>query len=109
MNDIFEPLDEDELGWLDGFLLDRIDKGSEFEGKDAGVLGLSELDGLMTAVVSGPVMIQPSQWIPQIWGDFQPAWYDEQDFQTVMSLLMRHMNCIAAFPISQSTLANMTG
>ena len=101
MNDIFEPLDQDELGWLDGFLLDRIDKGSEFEGKDAGVLGLSELDGLMTAVVSGPVMIQPSQWIPQIWGDFQPAWYDEQDFQTVMSLLMRHMNSIAASLMEQ--------
>jgi hypothetical protein len=32
MNDIFKPLDE--LNWLDGFLLNRIDKDSEFEGKE---------------------------------------------------------------------------
>jgi len=68
MNDMFEPLNEDELSWLDDFLLDRIDEDSEFEGKDEGVLDVSELDGLMTAVVSGPVMIQPSQWIPRVWG-----------------------------------------
>ena len=37
MNDIFEPLDEDEMNWLDGFLLNRIDKGSGFEDKDVGV------------------------------------------------------------------------
>jgi len=96
MNDLFEPLDEDELVWLDGFFLMRIDEEAEFEGKDEGVLDVSELDGLMTAVVSGPVMIQPSQWIPQVWGDFSPAWYDEQEFQMVMSLFMRHMNSIAA-------------
>ena len=99
---MFEPLDEDELGWLDDFLLLRIDEDADFEGKDEGVLNVSELDGLMTAVVSGPVMIQPSQWIPQVWGDFPPSWYDEQEFQLVMSLFMRHMNSIAGLLTEQS-------
>jgi uncharacterized protein len=102
MNDMFEPLDEDELGWLDDFLLLRIDDDAELEGKDEGVLDVSELDGLMTAVVSGPVMIQPSQWIPQIWGDFPPSWYGEKEFQEVMSLFMRHMNSIAGLLMEQS-------
>ena len=95
MNNIFEPLNDDELNWLDDFLLDRFDEDIEVEGKDEGAIEVSELDGLLTAVVSGPVMIPPSQWIPQIWGDFQPTWNDEQEFQTVMSLFMRHLNSIA--------------
>ena len=101
MNDIFEPLNEYELTWLDDFLLDRIDEDTDCEGKDEGVLDVSELDGLMTAVVSGPVMIQPSQWIPQVWGDFPPAWNDEEEFQEVMSLFMRHMNSIAGLLMEQ--------
>lgn len=98
---MFEPLNEDELSWLDDFLLDRIDEDSEFEGKDEGVLDVSELDGLMTAVVSGPVMIQPSQWIPRVWGDFPPSWHDEEELQPVMSLFMRHMNSIAGLLMEQ--------
>ena len=89
------------MHWLDDFLLIRIEEDAEFEDKDEGVLDLSELDGLMTAVVSGPVMIQPSQWIPQVWGDFPPVWHDEQEFQMVMSLFMRHMNSIAALLMEQ--------
>ena len=94
MENIFEPLDDDELEWLDHFLLYRIEEDADCEGKDEGVLDLSELDGLMTAVVSGPVMVPPSHWMPQIWGDFPPAWKNERELQHVMSLLMRHMNSI---------------
>jgi yecA family protein len=101
MNNMFEPLNDDELKWLDDFLLERIDDDADCEGKDEGVLNVSELDGLMTAVASGPVMVQPSQWMPKIWGDFPPAWYDEQEFQTVMSLFMRHMNSITTLLMEQ--------
>jgi uncharacterized protein len=101
MNNMFEPLNDDELKWLDDFLLERIDDDADCEGKDEGVLNVSELDGLMTAVASGPVMVQPSQWMPKIWGDFPPAWYDEQEFQTVMSLFTRHMNSIAGLLMEQ--------
>ncbi len=46
-------------------------------------------------------MIQPSQWIPQVWGDFPPSWYGEKEFQAVMSLFMRHMNSIAGLLMEQ--------
>jgi len=95
MNNIFDPLNEDELEWLDQFLLYRIDEDADCEGKDEGVTDLSELDGMFTAVVSGPVLVPPSDWMSQIWGDFPPAWKDERELQHVMSLLMRHMNSIA--------------
>ena len=101
MKDIFEPLSEDELDWLDGFLVYRIDEDADCEGKDEGALDISELDGLLTAIVSGPVTVPPSQWMPQIWGDFPPAWKDEQEVQQVMSLLMRHMNSITGLLMQQ--------
>ena len=71
---ICETLSEDELDWLDHFLVYRIGEEADCEGKDEGVLNLSELDGFLTAVVSGPVMVPPSHWMPQAWGDFPPAW-----------------------------------
>jgi len=101
MKDIFEPLSDDELDWLDDFLLYRIDEDADFKGKDEGVLSVSELDGLLTAVVSGPVMIPPSQWVPQVWGDFQPALKDGQEIEMVMSLMIRHMNSIAVLLMEQ--------
>ena len=101
MKDIFEPLNDDELDWLDHFLVYRIDEDADCEGKDEGALNISELDGLLTAVVSGPVTVPPSQWMQQIWGDFPPAWKDEREVERVMSLLMRHMNSIAGLLMEQ--------
>jgi uncharacterized protein len=101
MKDIFEPLSNDELDWLDRFIIYRFNEDADVEGKDEGVLCVSELDGLLTAVVSGPVLVPPSKWLPQVWGDFQPAWKDEREVEKVMSLMMRHMNCIAAFLMEQ--------
>lgn len=40
-------------------------------------------------------MIPPSQWIAVVWGDFEPEWKNEKMFESVFSLLMRHMNSIA--------------
>ena len=88
-------LSETELERLDRFLLGRIDGDADTEGKDEGVLDISELDGLFTAIVSGPVMIPPSQWLPVVWGDFEPVWENEKDVQDILSLMMRYMNGIA--------------
>ena len=96
MDNVFDPLSEEELEWLGHFLLYRIDEDADCEDKDEGVLNISELDGLLTAVVSGPSVVPPSQWIPAIWGDFQPVWQDEQEFQLVLTLFMRHMNSISS-------------
>jgi len=72
MTDLFNILSETEIERLERFLLERIDEDAETEGRDEGVLDISELDGFFTAIVSGPVMIPPSQWLPTVWGDFEP-------------------------------------
>ena len=77
-------------------LLYRIDDDEDCDGKDEGIFNISELDGLFTAVVSGPVTVPPSQWLPAIWGDFDPIWEDEKELEGVLSLFMRHMNSIAS-------------
>lgn len=101
MDNLYQPLEEDELDWLNDFLLDRIEENADAMDKDEGILDVSELDGLLTAVVSGPATVPPSLWMPQIWGDFEPAWEDEQDIRDVMTLLMRHMNSIAVMLMEQ--------
>jgi len=101
MDDFYQPLNDDELDWLDDFLLDRIDENADVEGKDEGILDVSELDGLLTAVVSGPVSLPPSQWLQQVWGDVEPTWDSKKNVETVMTLLMRHMNSIAVILMEQ--------
>jgi len=96
MKNVFTLLSEKELDRLDRFLLERIDDDEDTEGKDEGVVDVSELDGLFTAIVSGPVMIQPSQWLPTVWGDYEPVWERDKDFEDILSLMIRHMNAIAA-------------
>ena len=94
--DLFSALMPGELELLDQFLLNRIDDDAVTEGKDEGIIDISTLDGFFTAIVSGPGVIQPSQWLPAVWGDFAPEWKSENEFETILSLMMRHMNDIAA-------------
>jgi uncharacterized protein len=100
-SDMFEPLDDDEIDWLDRFLLDRIDEDQWREGMDEGVFEISSLDGLLTAVVSGPVTLPPSRWLPALWGDFEPVWDSMADAERVLTLVMRHSNSIAAHLIEE--------
>jgi uncharacterized protein len=95
MNGSFTPLTDEECGRLDRFLLDRIDEEADTLGRDEGVLDISELDGLFTALVSGPVLTVPSQWLPVVWGDFEPVWDSQEEFEEIFSLMIRHMNGIA--------------
>ncbi len=101
MSDLFSILSEDEIERLDRFLLDRIDEGTDTDRKDEGVLDITELDGLFTAIVSGPVVIPPSKWLPAVWGDFEPVWESTNEFKAILSLMMRHMNSIAAILMEQ--------
>jgi len=96
MKELFATLSDEEYERLDQFLLERIGDETETLGKDEGVLDISELDGLFTAIVSGPVITAPSQWLPAVWGEFEPVWEDEKEFEEIFSLMMRHMNGIAS-------------
>lgn len=85
-NDLSSPLNEEEYEELDEFLLSL-----ECE---EGIICVSELDGFFTAVISGPDMIVPSEWLPVIWGghDQSPEWESEADFQRIFGMLIRLMN-----------------
>lgn len=101
MNNDFSPLSGKELDWLDRFLLDRITEGTDTDGMDEGVLDISELDDLFTAIVSGPLPLSISDWLPATWGGFEPEWKNDKAFEDVISLMLRHMNGIAATLMEQ--------
>ena len=95
MTDLYKPLNDDEIDQLDQFLLNRIPEDSLDQTSDEGIFDISTLDGFFTAIVSGPVTIQPSKWLPSLWGDFEPVWESKAAFSRIFSLLIRHMNLIA--------------
>jgi uncharacterized protein len=66
MYDLNQPLSDTELDLLDDFLLDRVPEGIAGPESDEGILDVSELDGFFTAILCGPVLIPPSQWLPVV-------------------------------------------
>ena len=87
MNEYFDDADLDFIGDI---LLDY--------GNDDSILDVTELDGFLTAIVSGPNTIMPSQWLPEVWGgkDKSPTWATEEEFTRFMKLVMEMMNSIAS-------------
>lgn len=86
-----KPLSEDEFDELEDFL--RSDVTPEE------CMAMSELDGLLTAAVIGPELIQPSEWLPLVWGETENdemIWESDSQVQKYMGLLIRYMNSIAA-------------
>lgn len=96
MNDIQigNQITDEDLDWLDQFLLNRFDESDDTEDKDEGIIELSELDGYFTAIVSAPTLIPPSHWLPAIWGDFEPEWTSKADLDRALSIMMQIMNSI---------------
>ncbi|MBL4763133.1 MAG: UPF0149 family protein [Gammaproteobacteria bacterium] len=90
-----EALNNDELNWLNEFFLDRSDDNADTEGLDKGILDILALDGLLTAIVSGPMVIPPALWLPQIWGDLKPPAGTELKAHHATLLFSRHMNALA--------------
>jgi uncharacterized protein len=86
---ILVPLSDDELDELDSFLMSDATSDE--------TMMLDCLDGYLTAIVSGPVAIKPSEWLPRVWG---PSVRDEPSFETlehaerITGLIFRHMNSI---------------
>lgn len=86
------PLEDWEMDELDRFLLERQPEADDDEMEDEGLLGMSELDGFFTAIVSGPEPIPPSRWLPAVWGSHEPVWQSEDGFETIYQLMIRHYN-----------------
>ena len=86
---IMEPLSDEEMDELDSFLL------SEATSDEAMMVDC--LDGFLTAIVSGPVMISPSEWLPMVWGSSvgdDPIFDSLAQAERITGLIMRQMNGI---------------
>jgi uncharacterized protein len=88
MTDLSRPLDDTELEELARFLDEHAVP------RDG--MSLEMLDGYLTAIVSGPDMVPPSEWMPYLWqpegGEYE--WESAAQAQRVLDLIMRHMNGI---------------
>lgn len=83
------PLNENELEWLDDTLAKYAAEGA--------ILDVSELDGLLTAILSAPTDIEPAQWLLAIWGgaDNVPRWANDRERDRFVNLTLQHMSDIA--------------
>jgi uncharacterized protein len=84
------PLNENELQWLEDTLM-------SYAHGDESILDVAELDGLLTAVLSGPVVVEPDLWLVAIWGGEKniPRWKNDREMDRFINLCFQHMNDIA--------------
>ncbi|WP_142501466.1 YecA family protein [Klebsiella sp. 2680] len=83
------PLNESEIEWLDEILSKYAEEGT--------ILDVAELDGLLTAILSGPTEIEPAQCLLAIWGgaDNVPRWANDRERDRFVDLTLRQMSDIA--------------
>ncbi|MGE3703242.1 MAG: UPF0149 family protein [Hyphomicrobiaceae bacterium] len=83
-----EPLNDSEFNRL-GAMLARSERAMNME----------TLDGFFAALICGPDMVPPSEYLPVIWGGTsvggEEGWRDDAEMQDFFDLLMRHWNSIA--------------
>lgn len=84
------PLNENELQWLEETLM-------SYAQGDESILDVAELDGLLTAVLSGPLVVEPDNWLVAIWGGQKniPRWKNDREMDRFINLCFQHMNDIA--------------
>ena len=74
------PLEPVDLDVLDAFLLsDRAPENS---------MGISDLDGILTAIAIGPELIMPSEWLPVVWGGEEPAFVSTEEARDILGTIM---------------------
>ncbi len=85
--------DEDHYELDLDFLQETLDK----YGEKSLLRDVTALDGFFTAIVSGPNMIMPGEWMPAIWGgkDNEPEWETDDEMRRFMNAVMTMMNSIA--------------
>lgn len=80
---VFDDGDFD-LDALDAFLLsDRAPENS---------MGLSDLDGFLTAIAIGPEPVKPGEWLPVVWGGEDPVYEGEAELKAVHGAIFGRYN-----------------
>ena len=59
-------------------------------------MGLSDLDGFLTAMAIGPVTILPSDWLPVVWGGEDSIFDDLDEASNVSALIVTRVTDIVA-------------
>ena len=77
-------LTEDEIDRLAAFLDDL----------PPPAMNLEMVDGFFCALISGPDLVPPSEYLPEIWGD-EPRFESEAEAREIMMLLLQLWNGIA--------------
>lgn len=81
---------------LDGPVdLDRLSTYLLSDNAPDNALCVSEIDGFLTAVLIGPEVIMPSEWLPVVWGGGKPKFDDMAETQAIMGTLIGRYNEIA--------------
>lgn len=85
------PLTDQDLEVLDALLLDA--------GLDA-PMDITMLDGFLCAVLSGPRLIMPSEWMPWVWdhvaAEETPEFADQKQAQRLAEMVLRFANEIVS-------------
>lgn len=68
----------------------------EHPDRPAGTLKYHELEGFLFAVTSAPELIPPSEWIPQVFGESEPAYETVDELNAVLAELMDLYNSVNA-------------
>jgi uncharacterized protein len=55
---------------------------------------LSELDGFLTGLAIGPILVRPSEWLPLIWGGDAPEFADLDEANAILADIMARYNDI---------------
>ena len=80
-----EALEADQVQFLEDVFASAEPPGMSFEA----------FDGFLHALVIGPDLVMPSQFLPEVWGA-GPVFDDRAQAERAYQLIMRHWNCIAA-------------
>lgn len=84
-----EPLTEPELDHLGQFLKNC--KGGK-------AMNIEQLDGFFSALIAGPEIVAPSEYMPEVFGSETPETHQFENLEEaneILGLMMRHWNDIA--------------
>ena len=89
MSGVDQPLSDAEYARI-SMMLER--------SRSKGAMNLEMLDGFFAALICGPEMVSPSEYLREIWGGDRiggEGFRDEAEMQEFFNLIMRHWNSLA--------------
>jgi len=94
-NDDFEEMDVEPA--LSDLEMDELDNFLMSDATSNEVMLLDCLDGFLTAIASGPLRLNQSDWLPRVWGLTDrdaPTFESKAQEEKIIGLINRHLNAI---------------